>query len=84
MSESRRERRLALVGGHPLLVDLALEEVRDPPARGLAELVRDLAADGVVSGLDSELGDARAHGAEPDDADRADAGGRSRRAILAT
>ena len=55
-----------------LLVDLALEEVRDPLARLRAELVRDLAADGLVAGLDGQLRDPGAHGAETDDADSTD------------
>jgi hypothetical protein len=49
--------------------------VGDPAAGGLAELVADLAADGLVAGFDRKLGDARAHCAEADDAERADAGG---------
>jgi hypothetical protein len=46
--------------------------VRDALARALAELCRHLAPDDVVAGLDRELGDAGAHGAESDHADRAD------------
>ena len=68
----RRERRLALVRGHLLLVDLALEEVRDPLARRRAELVRHLAADRLVAGLDRQLRDPGAHRAEADDADAPD------------
>ena len=54
------------------LLDLAREEVPDPAGRRLAELGRHLAADRVVAGLDRELRDAAAHGAEADHADRAD------------
>ena len=54
------------------LLHLAREEVRDPVARALAELERDLAADRLDAGLDAELRDARAHRAEPDDADLLD------------
>ncbi len=68
------ERRLALVGGHPLLVDLPLEEVRDPIPSLLAELVGHLATDGLVARFDRQLRDTGTHGAEADDADRADLG----------
>ena len=51
------------------LLHLAREEVRDPVARALAELERDLAADRLDARLDAELRDAGAHRAEPDDAD---------------
>ena len=70
----RRERRLADGLRHLLLVDLALEEVSDPVLRLRAELVRDLAADGLVSGFDRELRDPCAHRAKPDDADTSDLG----------
>ena len=70
------ERSRALVGRHALLVDLALEEVRDPVACLLTEVVGDLAAHGLVSRFDRELGDPGAHRAQADNADRADLGTR--------
>ena len=44
----------------------------DPPARGLAELRLDLAADHLEPGLQADLRDPGAHGAEPDDSDPRD------------
>ena len=78
------ERDVPLLCRHLLLVDLALEEVRDPvPRARRAELVRDLPADGLVARLDRQLRDAGTHGSEADDADRLDLEERPRRAILA-
>ena len=76
------KRRRALVGRHALLVDLALEEMRDPFACLLTEVVGDLAAHGLVSRFDRELGDPGAHRPQTDNADRADLGNASRRAML--
>ena len=56
------------------LLDLAREEVRDPAARLLGQLERDLAADGVHARLDAELRDPGAHRAQPDDPDLSDLG----------
>ncbi len=53
------------------LLGLAGEEVADPLARLLAELGRDLAADGVDPGLDAELRDPGTHRTEPDHPDLA-------------
>ena len=58
--------------GHSLLVDLPLQEVRDPVARGGAELVRHLTAYGLVAGFDRQLRDPGAHGTEAHDADSTD------------
>ena len=54
------------------LLDLARQEVRDPVARALGELHRDLAPDRLEAGLDGELRDPGTHRAEPDDADLPD------------
>ena len=51
------------------LLDLPREEVRDALVRLLPQLGRDLAPDRLDAGLDAELRDARAHGAEADHAD---------------
>ena len=51
------------------LLDLAREEVRDPAVRLLGELERHLAADRIDAGLDAELRDSGAHGAQPDHPD---------------
>ncbi len=72
MSVKRVQRRLTLHRGHLLLVDLALQEVRDPIARLRSELVRDLTADGLVARFDRQLRDPGAHRAESDDADAPD------------
>jgi hypothetical protein len=53
------------------LLDLAREEMTDLARCCLTELVAHLAADGVVAGLDRELRDPGAHGAEADHADGA-------------
>jgi hypothetical protein len=45
--------------------------VLDPPASALAELVADLAADGLEARLCRDLRDARAHRAQPDDSNPA-------------
>ena len=66
------ERSLALGRGHPLLIDLPLKEVRDPVARGETDVLRHLAADGLVAGFDRQLRDPSAHGAEANDADSTD------------
>ena len=72
VSERRADRGVARRLLELSFLHLAREEVRDPVARALAELERDLAADRLDAGFDAELRDARAHRAEPDDADLLD------------
>ena len=69
VSDSRPDRGVARARLELPLLDLAREEVRDALARLLAQLGRDLAPDRLDAGLDAELRDARAHGAEADHAD---------------
>ncbi len=66
------QRRFTLARSHPLLVHLALEEVRDPLLRLRAERIRDLATDGLVARFDCQLRDPGAHGTEPHHADSTD------------
>ena len=66
------QRRFTLARGHPLLVHLALEEVRDPLLRLRAERIRDLATDGLIARFDCQLRDPGAHGTEPHHADTTD------------
>ena len=80
--ESEPKRCLALGSRHPLLVDLPLEEVCDPLVRGVAELVRHLAADRLVACFDRQLRDSGAHGAESHDTDATDLRDGHERAIL--
>src|SRR4029453_19216185 len=61
---------VSLLSRHTLLVDLALEKVRDPLARRLPERVGDLSSDHLVARLDAELRDPGPHRAETDDAER--------------
>ena len=74
---------LTRVSSELLLVDLSLQEVGDPLARFVPELVRHLAADGLVTRFDGELRDARAHCAESDDPIRRISATVMTRAILA-
>jgi hypothetical protein len=69
-----RERGLPLLRRHPLLIHLPLEEVGDARGRRVSELVGHLAPDDLVTGLDGQLRDPAAHGAQADHADRADLG----------
>src|SRR4029450_4082071 len=57
-------------------------KVRDAVACLLGEPHRDLPADGLEAGLDRELRDSGAHGAEPDDADLAGLPGHGRATLL--
>jgi len=66
------ERRVALVLREPSLLDAARQVVLDRRAAPLAELLGDLAADGLEAGLDAELRDTGAHRAQPDDRDLGD------------
>ena len=68
----RPERVFALDRPHLLLVDLALEKVRDAVSRLLCELDRHFATDGLEAGFDRQLRDTGAHGAEAHDADSTD------------
>jgi hypothetical protein len=67
-----RDRGIPLVLRALSLLHLAREEVADPRRGGLAELVRDLAADDGEARLDCDLRDPRAHRAEPDHPDPRD------------
>jgi len=66
------ERRVALRRSHLLLVDLPLQEVRDPVVSFRPEFVRDLAAYGLVTRLDRQLRDPGTHCAEAHDTDPSD------------
>ena len=66
------ERRVLLVLAQAPFLDAAGQVVVDRLPPPLAELRVDLAADHLDSGLDADLRDAGAHGAEPDDADARD------------
>src|SRR5262249_25610112 len=66
------ERGLPLVRRLKILVDLALEKVRDPAACSLAELIRDLATDSLVARFHRKLSDPGTHGAEPNNSDALD------------
>ena len=72
VSDSRSRAAASLGRGHSLLVDLPLQEVRDPVSRSGAELVRHLTANGLVAGFDRQLRDPGAHGAKAHDADSTD------------
>ena len=66
------ERRVLVLLRQPPLLDAAREVVVDPLTRPLAELGADLAADDLEPGLQADLCDPGAHGAEADHADASD------------